>query len=300
MPTKYDTEETDYTSFLTKPIGDVRYVNQTGDKMEGILDMGIHKITNLADPVGPTDAVNLKTIEPIKNSLVELTTTSASLSAATTQHSNHFIYGAVALEMNKNIDMNNYKLTELGNPTSDKQAATKKYVDDKVAGVKQTNFSNHLRVENKSLKLLKLLDADGLLIINVALPIAGEDVANKDYVDYQVITKGVAEHILKIIPIFVNKPINKRDAVVHINNINLGLRLQNEAQVSLLFNYHPYVIQISKVITGSSGAGSSANKLNISITLNHSTIINTFAISGFVVVTRFWEPRHMDYQITII
>ena len=41
-----------------KSAADRRFVNITGDRMEGDLDMGSHKITNLKSPTGGADAVN--------------------------------------------------------------------------------------------------------------------------------------------------------------------------------------------------------------------------------------------------
>ena len=119
---RYIRKEEALTMFPTKIESETKYIDAIGDTMQGILDMGIHKIVNVEDPTNATDAVNMKTLEPLKTSLSDLT---ASLSKVSNQHSNHFTYGTKSLEMHKNIEMNNNKVVELGNPTADKHAANK-------------------------------------------------------------------------------------------------------------------------------------------------------------------------------
>ena len=72
MPTDFDEEQVDYTGLLTKSIADIRYINQTGDKMEGDLNMDSHKITNatiesskvfVEAPVGAKDAANKEYVD---------------------------------------------------------------------------------------------------------------------------------------------------------------------------------------------------------------------------------------------
>ena len=58
MPIRITDENESTTYFLTKQTGDIQYVNQSGDTMQGDLDMNSNKITNLKYPTDAGDAAS--------------------------------------------------------------------------------------------------------------------------------------------------------------------------------------------------------------------------------------------------
>jgi len=58
MPTRISGEEESNSQFLSKPQADTHYVNQTGDTMNGVLNMNLNKLTGLPTPSDTTDAVS--------------------------------------------------------------------------------------------------------------------------------------------------------------------------------------------------------------------------------------------------
>ena len=88
---------------------DAIYANETGDTMEGDIDMSRHKLSNLRDPTNPTDATNKRYID--------------------NKNKNHFVHNKDALIMVKPINMASKKIAALGEPTDPGDAANKAYVD---------------------------------------------------------------------------------------------------------------------------------------------------------------------------
>ena len=74
-----------------------------------------------------------------------------------------------------NYDMVGKKLTNVGNPTSDKDAATKKYVDDNSGGGKTSSLTIDSNIDMKS----------QFSITKLKTPTDNDDAANKKYVDDQ-------------------------------------------------------------------------------------------------------------------
>ena len=91
---------------------DAIYVNETGDTMEGDIDMGRHRLTNLKDPTNPADAANKRYVD--------------------NKNKKHFVYNKDMLIMVKPINMASKKITSLGDPTDPGDAANKAYVDHKI------------------------------------------------------------------------------------------------------------------------------------------------------------------------
>jgi hypothetical protein len=98
----------DNTDALTKTMADVHYVNQSGDTMNGDLEMNNNKLINLPNQTNEKDAVNKKYVD---------------------KHTKHFTVGENTLQMKKSIDMNSKKIVELVSPTTATDAANKDYAD---------------------------------------------------------------------------------------------------------------------------------------------------------------------------
>lgn len=77
------------------------------------------------------------------------------------------------------ISLEGSKLTNIGAPANDQDAATKKYVDDYVVDI---DFSDYLQ-HNGSVKFTADQDANGRTIKNIKKPVEGGDAVNKTYVD---------------------------------------------------------------------------------------------------------------------
>ena len=93
-----------------------------GGTMTGEIDMGINKITGHSNLSGFTDAVNL---------------------AFLTRRLNDKLHRDGSIAMTDNLDMNDNKITDLDTPTDDADAATKKYVDDKIAALPNPTHYYH-------------------------------------------------------------------------------------------------------------------------------------------------------------
>ena len=102
-------------------------------------------------------------------------------------------------------------------------------------------------------------------------------IVNKAYMNNTLV------NITKCIPIFINTAVNIRRARVVLTGINLNTVLTNANQVMLLFNYHPYVKQIEKTVTG--------NKLDIRITLEHIETIYGFTLGGLIIIFKDSEEN---------
>ena len=67
-----EAEWKDLPDSLNQEEGDARYLKKAGDTMAGAIDMGAHKITNLAVPTDPTDAVRQQDLEVVSNELDDI------------------------------------------------------------------------------------------------------------------------------------------------------------------------------------------------------------------------------------
>lgn len=57
-PREYQGKNTNNRVLFTRNMADVRYVKKHGDRIEGIIDMGSNKITNIGEPTDDTDVVD--------------------------------------------------------------------------------------------------------------------------------------------------------------------------------------------------------------------------------------------------
>ena len=63
MPTRISDDNETSTHYLTKQTADIHYINQTGDTMQGDLDMNNNRITNVKYPVASGDAASKLFVE---------------------------------------------------------------------------------------------------------------------------------------------------------------------------------------------------------------------------------------------
>ena len=123
--------------------------------MTGNLDMKKKRIYNLPAPDGPK--------QPTPLAYTEL----AYLKVDGTN------------KMTNNLNINNKRIINLFTPTNDKDAATKKYVDDSIS---TQNFSSFFKKDG-SVPMTGNLNLDGNKIINIEDPASDSDAATKKYVD---------------------------------------------------------------------------------------------------------------------
>ena len=127
-------------------------------KMTGPLDMNNNSIVNLRLPRGASQPVTL-------------------------------YYGNLAYlkrngsnTMNNSLNMNKKNIINLRVPTDDKDAANKKYVDDKFA-INGGALGNYLKKDGTT-PLTGNLNLNSKKIINLSTPTSDTDAANKKYVDH--------------------------------------------------------------------------------------------------------------------
>jgi hypothetical protein len=109
------------------------------------IDLGTHKIINVVDPAADQDAATKKYVDNLLatiNSTLSLPQGNmlvgdASGKAASTAKSAITLsgFGDAQANVSMGTGSNNYKIINVANPTGDQDAATKKYVDGKTAGV---------------------------------------------------------------------------------------------------------------------------------------------------------------------
>ena len=106
MPTRITDEHESTTYYLTKPVADIHYVNQTGDTLQGDLDVSNNKIKNAM-------LEDCKCVPTLMDnySLVYKAYLDARLKGLDAIYVNE-----TGDTMEGNIDMGRHKLTNLKNP----------------------------------------------------------------------------------------------------------------------------------------------------------------------------------------
>lgn len=149
---------------LTKSAADVHYVNQSGDRMKGDLDLDNHKIENAV----LDNCILLETPEPTANSLINkayLDSRLAGLDAIYVNESGDTMEGE--------LRMTRSKITGLPNPTEDTDAVNKKYVD---------RYRSYF-LFNKAVEMQKDIDMKAKKLTGLPTPTEDTDAVNKKYVD---------------------------------------------------------------------------------------------------------------------
>ncbi len=159
------------------------------------LNLGNHKVTNVTDPVGAQDAatknyVDNSTASSAYSAGTGLTLTGHSFSVNPTQTQITQI-GTQAADLN----LGNHKLTNVTNPSSAQDAATKSYVDTATAsttysagtGLTLTGQTFNVNTTQPQITQIGTQTADLNMgshkITNVTDPVSNQDAATKNYVD---------------------------------------------------------------------------------------------------------------------
>jgi hypothetical protein len=273
MPTRLSDEDDDGSSnFLTKPAADSHYINQSGDIMNGDLNMQSNKLKNAElENCRITTTLSIDAnIDMNSNKLVELGAPTRDRHAATKKYVDDLV--ATCLLSTGNLNVSGRRIQNVGVPTENTDAATKGYVDSR-----SQQMTTGWTVLTDEIKSLKAINMDNYGITNLGEPSAAQDAATKYYVDHSLRTFDVTNQILqvvpRIIPIAIDRTINRKHALVLVSDIELNV---NTGQVVLIFNYHPYVKQIEKVLANA--------KLTITITLEHTAQIGRFILGGIVMI----------------
>lgn len=119
------------TTSFTLNLNEISALNLTS----GNVDLNNFKIINLADPVNPLDAVNLETLQSYIPTFYTITLIG---DVTGTGPSNLPVVTTLTLNLNQisnlnltsgNVNLNNFKLINVEDPTNPQDAATKNYVD---------------------------------------------------------------------------------------------------------------------------------------------------------------------------
>ena len=118
------------------------------------------RILNLGDPINNDDAVNLRTvkIESSQNNMMELS---------------KYLRLDGSSEPTNDLTMSDNRITNLANPTSPKDAATKKYVDDLITNP----------VAAAPVVVSADLDVNNFKVTNLKNPTDGQDATNRRFVE---------------------------------------------------------------------------------------------------------------------
>ena len=128
-------------------------------------------------------------------------------------------------------------------------------------------------------------------IVQLATPTSNDEAATKEYVD-AIDTKidnipSVIDTKINtlpiVIPITVSISVPRKQAYIYVTGINLNIILDDSRQVVVVFNYHPFVKQIEKEVTGGRGV---INKLRLIITVHHTQQIGEINLHGIIAVMR--------------
>ena len=151
----------------TKSYVDNTFLERDGSyPMTGDLKMGNYKITGLRAPNLSSDATTKKYVDDhISNSLPNLS---------------DYLEKDGSVAMTGNLNMGNKKIVNLATPTTNTDAATKKYVDDKSGG-----GSGDFKKDG-SVAMTGNLNMNSKRIVSLANPINPSDVTNMSWVKNQI------------------------------------------------------------------------------------------------------------------
>ena len=191
----------------TKQYADGTFLDRNGSHaMIGDLNMNNNKIENVKAPTSGSDAstksytdnlVNTKVADYLKldgtvamtgdldmdgNQIFNLPSPQYINQPTTLAFTNlKYVARDGSSAMTNNLNMDNKKIVNLRVPTDDKDAATKKYVDDKVS-INGGALANYLKKDGTT-PLTDNLNLNSHKIINLSTPTSDTDATNKEYVD---------------------------------------------------------------------------------------------------------------------
>ena len=153
---------------------DLKYLHVAGtNKMTNNLNMDNKKIINLRPPTASTDAATKKYVDD--------KTSSGGSSGGSLDLSNYLKKdGSVA--MTGNLNLGNKKIVGLATPTSNTDAATKKYVDDNAGS---PDLSDYLEKDG-SVAMTGNLNLGNNKIVNLSDPTTDQQAANRGWVRKQI------------------------------------------------------------------------------------------------------------------
>ena len=145
---------------------DLKYLHVTGtNKMANNLNMDNKSIIHLKSPSNITDAANKKYVDDT------LLLNSITMS--------NYLKKDGTVAMTGNLNLNNNKIVGLATPTSNTDAAPKKYVDDNSGS---PDLSDYLEKDG-SVTMTGNLNLGSNKIVGLATPVSNTDAATKNYVD---------------------------------------------------------------------------------------------------------------------
>ena len=145
---------------------DLKYLHVTGtNSMSNNLNMNNKKINHLAPPIDLNDATNKKYVDDT------LLLNNVAMS--------NYLKKDGSVAMTGNFNVGSKKIVSLATPTSDTDAATKKYVDDN-SGI--PDLSDYLEKDG-TVAMTGNLNVGSNKIINLGKPTQDNDAVNKDYAD---------------------------------------------------------------------------------------------------------------------
>ena len=189
----------------TKQYADSKFLDRAGDRgMIANLDLNSHKIIKLGAPTAISDAATKKYVDDVGVSTLSSAKESrnidmknrfriTNLQTPVDAHEpptksyvdNTFLERDGSYPMTGNLNMGSKKIVSLSTPTTNTDAATKKYVDDKVSAVPSADLSNYLKKDG-TVAMTGRLNMGSNKIVSLSTPTTNTDAATKKYVDDKV------------------------------------------------------------------------------------------------------------------
>lgn len=125
-------DKIDLTNYSTKIESEVRYLNVSGDDMNGEINMQSNKIINLGDPTNSHEACTKQYVDTYN------------------PFPNHFVKQDNCIKVKTNICMDNKRIINLARPTDGRNGANKDYVDEAVNAMKAGLDTRYVQLSNAS------------------------------------------------------------------------------------------------------------------------------------------------------